>query len=297
MSLKIHYRGHLSDCNYRCAYCPFSMTRNTPEEQAVDARDLSRFVGWVKAHACATRPLEILITPYGEALNRPWYRDAVVELSHTPHVARIAAQTNLSCTVQWLARSNLRTVALWLSYHPEQIGTDKFLGKCQALSTMGIRYSVGVVGTREHFSAIAALRTRLPQDTYLWVNAYKDQPNYYRPEEIDWLTGIDPYFPDNLPDYASLDQPCRTGHEVILVDGAGDIARCHFIKDKLGNLFTDDLDTLLKPRLCTNAVCNCHIGYIHMHTLPLYEKYGSGVLERIPVRRPKFHIAPPPSPS
>ena len=281
MSLKILYRGHLSDCNYTCTYCPFSMTRNTPEQQALDARDLMRFVAWVKQNACASRPLEILITPYGEALTRHWYREAVIELSHTPNVRKIAVQTNFSCSVQWLTRCNVQTTALWLTFHPEQIDAAKFVGKCHELYALKIRYSVGMVGTREHFAAITAVHAQLPPDVYFWVNAYKNQPHYYRPEEIDWLTGIDPRFLDNLPDYPSLGQPCRTGSEVVSVDGAGNVFRCHFIKQQLGNIFEDDLDTLLKPSLCTNAFCNCHIGYVHMESLGLYEVYGDHVLERI----------------
>ncbi len=292
MSLKIHYRGHLSDCNYSCPYCPFALSRNTPEEQARDARDLARFVAWVQANPA--RQLEILITPYGEALARSWYREAVRELSHLPQVERIAVQTNLSCPVQWLESCNRQRLALWLSYHPDQVTAAKFLGKCQALGAMEIRYSVGVVGLREHFAAIAALRAQLPPEVYLWVNAYKDQPHYYRPTEIAWLTGIDPLFPDNLRDYPSLGQPCRTGSEAILVDGDGRISRCHFIKDELGRLFEDDLDSLLQPRPCTRALCDCHIGYVHMNQLPFYERYGPGLLERIPLRRPGFRIAPLP---
>ncbi|MFK4274230.1 radical SAM protein, partial [Streptomyces milbemycinicus] len=34
------------------------------------------------------------------------------------------------------------------------------------------------------------------------------------------------------------------------------------------------------------AVCDCHIGYVHLESLPLYDVFAGGVLERIP--------APPP---
>jgi hypothetical protein len=29
-------------------------------------------------------------------------------------------------------------------------------------------------------------------------------------------------------------------------------------------------------------VCDCHIGYVHLETLPLYDVFAGGVLERIP---------------
>ena len=42
-----------------------------------------------------------------------------------------------------------------------------------------MRFSVGVVGLKEHFGEIEALRRELPPDVYLWVNAYKREPDYY----------------------------------------------------------------------------------------------------------------------
>ena len=48
--------------------------------------------------------LSVLFTPWGEGLTRSWYRDAMVALSHLPHVDRVAIQTNLAARVDWLAR-------------------------------------------------------------------------------------------------------------------------------------------------------------------------------------------------
>lgn len=38
------------------------------------------------------------------------------------------------------------------------------------------------------------------------------------------------------------------------------------------------------PRACPLAVCDCHIGYVHLESLPLYDVFAGGVLERIPAR-------------
>jgi hypothetical protein len=43
--------------------------------------------------------------------------------------------------------------------------------------------------------------------------------------------------------------------------------------------------TILRLSLCGNATCGCHIGYVHMDELKLYEVFGEGVLERIPAGR------------
>ena len=39
------------------------------------------------------------------------------------------------------------------------------------------------------------LRRELPEDVYLWVNAYKDQAEYYQGTEVEWLTAVDPAVP------------------------------------------------------------------------------------------------------
>ena len=58
--------------------------------------------------------------------------------------------------------------------------------------------------------------------------------------------------------------------------------RCHFVREPLGNLYADDWAEALKERLCPNATCGCHIGYVHLDRLGLYERFGDGGLERVP---------------
>jgi hypothetical protein len=173
-------------------------------------------------------------------------------------------------------------LALWATFHPGQVARPRFLAKCLRLHRLGVRFSVGVVGLREHFDDLAALRRELPADVYLWVNAYKDKSDYYRAEEAEWLTGVDPLFPINNRRHPSLGRPCRAGQSVVSVDGDGTVRRCHFIKEPLGNLYESDFERVLTERLCTNATCGCHIGYVHLDELRLYPVFGDGVLERIP---------------
>ena len=39
---------------------------------------------------------------------------------------------------------------------------------------------------------------------------------------------------------------------------------------------------MLRPRLCPNATCGCHIGYVHRPELEMDRIFGAGLLERIP---------------
>jgi MoaA/NifB/PqqE/SkfB family radical SAM enzyme len=284
MKLSILYRGPLSSCNYACPYCPFAKRRESDREHAADARALERFLSWVEAQD--RHRISVSFTPWGEALIRKRYQRALVRLTGMPHVDKAAIQTNLSCRLDWVDECNLSRLGIWATYHPGETTRERFLTRCGELKAKGARFSVGVVGLKEHAAEIEALRRELPPDIYLWINAYKREPEYYAEEELLAFERIDPLFPVNNRRHPSRGRPCRTGEAVISVDGDGTIRRCHFIRDPIGNLYHPDWEAALQPRPCTNETCGCHIGYVHMPHLGLDRVFGGGVLERIPVRWP-----------
>jgi MoaA/NifB/PqqE/SkfB family radical SAM enzyme len=279
MTLTVLYRGPLSSCNYACGYCPFAKRTETAAELAADRAALDRFVRWAGGRG----PLAVLFTPWGEALVRPWYQDALAKLTAMPHVSKAAIQTNLSCKLDWVEACDKSKLALWCTYHPPETTRAKFLAKCRELVSRGVRFSVGVVGLKEHVAEIAALRAELPAGVYLWVNAYKREPDYYPPEIADELTRIDPLFPVNNQRHPSRGRACRTGHTVVAVAGDGTARRCHFVPEPIGNIYDPDFDARLFPRPCPNDSCGCHIGYVHLEPLGLARRFGDGVLERVPV--------------
>lgn len=279
MNLSVLYRGPLSGCNYSCNYCPFAKTKNTREELQDDTRKLNRFVDWIENNPGIQ--FSILFTPWGEALIRKSYQQAMRRLSHMENVSKVAIQTNLSCRLDWLTEVDKEKTALWATYHPGEISRRKFLNQCARLDELGISYSVGVVGFREVIPEIGALRAELLPDVYLWVNALKKQANYYTHEEKARLIDIDPLVVHNMINHDSAGKACKTGHTVISVDGDGTMQRCHFVKERIGNIYDPDFRSALFPRACTNATCGCHIGYVHLDHLKLYEVYKDKVLERI----------------
>ncbi|MFJ9352131.1 STM4011 family radical SAM protein [Streptomyces sp. NPDC101237] len=282
MDLTLLYRGPLASCDYDCPYCPFAKRRDSTEQLRADRAALERFTEW--AGAQTEDRLSILFTPWGEGLVRSWYRRALVELSHRPHVRRVAIQTNLSCRTDWLADTDPGTLALWCTYHPGQTPYDRFLAKCRDLAARGVRYSVGIVGLADHLDAARRLRADLPDHVYLWVNAAEGHA-YTDAEAAVW-TDLDPLFPYSRTPHASAGLPCRTGESVVSVDGAGTVRRCHFVPAPLGNLYDGSYRAALRPRACPLAVCDCHIGYVHLETLPLYDVFAGGVLERVPASLP-----------
>ncbi len=285
MHLKILYRGPLSSCNYDCCYCPFAKQTDSRSELQYDEACLQRFVQWCGDFG---RNFSVFFTPWGEALIRRWYRQAIQRLSWMPHVSKVAIQTNLSGSLDWLDDCDVSKVGIWATFHPSQVSLDKFLAKASGLRDKGVSHSVGMVGIKQDFDRIRTLRDSLPEETYLWINAFKGvgQANYYSEAEIQFLTGIDPMFPLNLSDHPSRGRDCSTGLDTISVDGEGEVRRCHFIKARIGNIFTDRLDQFLRPRKCPAATCSCHIGYVHLNHLDLRSVYGDGLLERVLTSRP-----------
>ncbi|MEU6982283.1 STM4011 family radical SAM protein [Streptomyces sp. NPDC046324] len=278
MDLTILYRGPLSSCDYDCPYCPFAKRRDSRDQLRADRAALERFSSWAAAQTGDR--LRILFTPWGEGLVRSWYRRTLVELSRLPHIERVAIQTNLSCRTEWLAEADPGTLALWCTYHPGQTPYDRFLAKCRELTARGTRFSVGIVGLPEHREHAGRLRDDLPPEVYLWVNAAEGHT--YTDDEAEGWTALDPLFPYSRRPHPSAGLPCRTGESVISVDGDGTVRRCHFVKAELGNLYDGSYRAALRPRACPLSVCDCHIGYVHLETLPLYDVFAGGVLERIP---------------
>jgi MoaA/NifB/PqqE/SkfB family radical SAM enzyme len=280
MSLSLLYRGPLASCNYDCPYCPFAKRRDSPAQLREDRDALERFVAWVTANPDGHR-LSVLFTPWGEGLSRSWYRDAIAALSQLSHVDKVAIQTNLAAQLGWLSTVDPTRAALWATYHPGQVSRDRFLAQCATVERHGVPYSVGVVGLPGHLDEARALRRELRPDVYLWVNAAEGH-TYTAAEEEAW-TAIDPHFGYSVRPHASGGHACRTGETVLSVLGDGTVRRCHFVPTRLGNLYDRSYLAALRPRACENAFCDCHIGYVHLERLPLYELFGPGVLERIPL--------------
>jgi MoaA/NifB/PqqE/SkfB family radical SAM enzyme len=284
MRWDIYYRGSLSSCNYACGYCPFAKTANTRAELATDRRQVQRFVDWVAGHGKAT--MSILFTPWGEALGHRYYRRALVDLSLLPQVVRVSMQTNLSAPLNDLNGACRESLTLWATYHPGEVARSRFLARCRQFADMGFRCSVGMVGMREHLDEIEAMRAELPDSIYLWVNAYKRVDGYYQEQELHRIRAVDPHFDTNALRHTSFGKSCRAGLTHFTVDGEGDVRRCHFVGEVLGNLYSDNFDTSLTPRLCPLPTCGCYIGYIHLPELELAALYGDDLLGRIPAGYP-----------
>lgn len=287
MRATLYFRGSLSSCNYSCPYCPFSKNTDSAETLARDRLQVQRFTAWIADQERLGHRLSVFFNPYGEGLIHRWYREAMVQLSRMKHVEKVAIQTNLSASLDWTEELNRDTAAFWATYHPGETSEERFLARCFDLHRRGVKFSVGSVGVRSAFDRIESLRRALPEDVYLWVNAFKDRKDYYTDRDIERMRAVDPLFDLNLPDYDSLGRACRTGESVFFVQGAGLVKRCYSDRRVIGHLYRDGLDGLSRTRPCGMKTCGCYIGYVHMPELELERAYGDGLLERrsLPERR------------
>lgn len=279
-TLNILYRGSLASCNYDCTYCPFAKTKDSRAALQYDRECLEKFVNWVSQQ---NRKIAILFTPWGEALIRKYYQEAIIKLSQLEQVQKVSIQTNLSSNLAFLEKTNKSKVALWTTFHPTETSIEKFLQQCNQLKKKRVKFSVGIVGKRENFDYVQELRSALPDSIYFWVNAFKRIPDYYSKKDIEFLNKIDPLFNLNNTIYKTKGKACFAGEKSISIDGEGNITRCHFIKNKIGNIYHNSLEEILKPTNCSNESCRCYIGYFNLKELELTKVYGEQILERIPI--------------
>ena len=286
LNLSILYRGPLSSCNYGCGYCPFAKRRETAAELAADRRALERFVAWVAGRPPDDR-IAVLFTPWGEALTRRWYREALVRLT-APAAGRAGGDPDEPVVRARLGRA-VRQGDGWPSGRRStrrEVDRARVPRAAAASWTAAASASASAwSGLKEHLAEIEALRRELPPDVYLWVNAYKRQPRLLRRGRPPAVRGDRPAVPGQQPcGTRASGRPCRAGRSVVSVDGDGTIRRCHFIREPIGNLYDPGFEAALVERPCTNATCGCHIGYVHLDDLGLDPVFGAGILERIPAR-------------
>jgi len=278
MKLSVMYRGPLTSCNYQCDYCPFSKRQESEAQLQRDQVSLARFTDWIQTQS--NHQWKILFTPWGEALVRAWYREAIIQLGACPHVESVSIQTNLSCGLDWVERCDTRRVSFWATFHPTETTRDAFVSRVLRLSDRGFAISVGVVGIADHLSEIQQLRQSLPSEIYLWINAQQPRPRPYTQQELDEFTSIDPQFPLTVRRIRSRDRYCPAGETSLTIDGEGAIRRCHFVDDNIGNIYAPDWEMALRSRPCPNLFCDCFLGKAQLESTALLPFFGDGLFTR-----------------
>ncbi|BFO17784.1 hypothetical protein SHKM778_41720 [Streptomyces sp. KM77-8] len=156
---------------------------------------------------------------------------------------------------------------------------DRFLAKCRELDRLGVRFSVGVVGLPDHLDAARRLRAVLPERVYLWVNAAEG--HRYDDTEAGVWTALDPLFPYSRRPTTARACPAARGVRH-LRRRRGHRPPLPLRPRRTRQPLRRQLPAGPAPPPVPLTTCDCHIGYVHLETLPLYDVFAGGVLERIP---------------
>ncbi len=257
---QITYRGHLKSCNYTCHYCPFSKNKISKVELEGDKVALDRFMMKL-GDINFENSLEVLFTPYGEALIHDYYLEAFRELSNREYISKIGCQTNLSFDVdKFLSRDiDFSKVYLWATFHPTMVGIEEFVSKVTKLHSK-ISISVGIVGNTDELHIFKVLRQKLPSNVYMWVNAMDGLGRKYTEFELEFFTEHDPVFTYEVGRLDSY--KCSGGSSHIFVKGNGEIFSCNRNKKSLGNIYKS---SNLEEAKCSGGCCDCYLAYSHTH--------------------------------
>ena len=213
LNLSILYRGPLSSCNYGCGYCPFA--KRARDGRRAGPRSRRR---WSASSAGSTaRPADDRIGDPVHALGRgadPPLVSGGAGPAEPLAARRAGRRSRPTCraALDWVGAVRQAQAGALGDVPSRRRSPRPLPGKCRRAGSARRALSASAS------SACGALRRRsrrcaanCPQHVYLWINAYKARPDYYRPGEAEWLTAIDPLFPLNNRRHPSLGRPCRAG--------------------------------------------------------------------------------------
>lgn len=264
----IQYRGVLNDCNYSCAYCPFSKRFHLQKIEDRDRECLERLLDRLKEEK---KSFTFQIVPYGEALIHPYYWEFLAKLSRLPQAMAVGGQTNASFPIRKMLAiyqehgGNINKLRLWCTFHPTMVSVGNFICQIKKLTEYGIALCTGAVADPSQKEAIFRLYSMLPQDIYFWLNQMDGRKKAYTPEDRTFFEEIDPFFFMEEAHISTANCGCCTT-ENIFIEASGDYFSCNINRIRLGNLYEND--TSLQKK-CSRKECSCFLAYQNrMDVLP-----------------------------
>ncbi len=198
----------------------------------------------------------------------------------------MAIQTNLACRLDWLADADPTRLALWATYHPGQVDPAALPGPLRELDAHGIRYSVGVVGLPGHLAEARPCAPRCRRRST--CGSTRPTGTHYDAADGGGLDGA-------RPAVRLQRAPARVGRARLPRRGDRHLGgrRRHgpplplHRRRRWATSTTASYARRLGPRACTNATCDCHIGYVHLKP--------AAARRRLRRRHPGTHPGRPPA--
>ena len=266
------YRGEIKSCNYRCGYCPFHKQDRNDKQQ--DEAALWRMVEHLPALGS---PLNVLITPYGEALRYRYYMAAMAVISRYSHVQAVGIQTNASFNLSALIATfqhhlgDLAKLRLWCSFHPSQVSKEVFLKQILAIKDAGIACCVGAVASVTDYDAFQWLRAHLPADIYFWLNANERDKRPTSDERNSRFQRLDPLYHLETSLWPANVAFCLGGKKSVFMNAEGDLFACNISKIKIGNLYQQQLSS----PACMARHCHCYLAYHLRQDIPALSQFDA----------------------
>lgn len=113
----------------------------------------------------------------------------------------------------------------------------------------------------------------MPPRFRFWINARQPRPRPYTAIEVADFSALDPEFDVTRKRQPSWQRPCQASETVFAVDGAGDLRRCHFVSDVIGNIGDPNWISSLQPRLYPRRFCDCYLGTVPLTVNPDREEF------------------------
>lgn len=270
----IYYRGNIDFCNYFCSYCPFSKKKEDSEKLKKDEKSLERLYDFIKNQE---ERVNLMITPYGEALFQELYQIYMARFSRLENINRVGIQTNLSVDLDKfediLKNEDAKTekIMLWATYHDQFAKMEDF---SQKVNKCKLNISVGMVADTKNNSEIKKLRSMLKRDVYLWINAMDRRKNSFDFETIEDLARIDPMFFYEFNRFRIEEFEICNSYNNAYVDSDIYSSNCFFKKKK--NIAENCND---------HKKCDCYLGYSNFENSKLSNFFGENKAFRIPQKR------------
>jgi len=289
----IIYRSRLEWCNFTCEYCYWhnkgDSIKLNKQEAADDKIMLHKIIDRLQEKS--DFEFEFFFTPAAEVIALPYYRQAMQKLIQLENCRVVTAQTNLSWNVKSFLEKidqNLKhKIRFWATFHPTEMDEskqEKWIEKVRHLKNEGIKFSVGAVGIKKNIPSIQKMKLVLDDlGIFFWVNAYKRYEGYYNVEEIEALESVDPFFKRNNQFILHKNKPCSAGKSSFYLTDTGDIRRCNWVDDIIGNIYDDNFQPFTENNLCEAARCQCYVGHMMIPSEKYEEVYGDFRCSRIPM--------------
>lgn len=283
MTKDIFFRGDIDFCNYSCSYCPFAKKTQSIDKIQKEEENLKKLFFYVKN---MDEDVNIMITPYGEALIHPIYQEFMARLSTLDNVRKIGIQTNLSVDTKNLIstleenKAYFSKIMIWATFHSQFADIKQFCNKANKLSSL-VSISCGIVANRKNFEEIKNLRQGLRPDVYLWINAMDKIKNKFTEDEISSLSHIDPFFAyefyEKRIDFKksrSDDFSICQSYDKIYADINKYSSSCFFKKKKA-----------ISSSCNNHKICDCYLGYSNFKDNYLSRFFGENIIFRIPQKK------------